>query len=210
MHELVPESFLPQPAQRRKVVDSSAHALQLALRGIRVPTHAARHPTIGYNLPNFPELLEVSAAVASEYLARIVAHDVLHSTLPTIGMRNEAFHDLAILHAGGAMRDRCAATNPWEQFVLDECTDVACRININDRLVELLKSKKLTAMQTWYVKSFLQKVLTYQTSSYVCRLFGILPEAGDEEVRSIIAMRMASERKQGFPSWNTACDDRAP
>lgn len=167
------------------------------------------HPTLGYNLPNFPELLGVSSAVASEYFARIVAHDVLHSTLPLIGMRNEALHDLAILHAGGAVKDRCTAANAWEQFVLDECTDVACRVGISERLIEVLGLEGLTATQMWYVRSFFQEVLKYQASASVCELLEVPDDVrGDKEVRTFVAEQMARERERGFPSWNTACDDK--
>lgn len=78
----------------------------------------------GYRLTDYPWLLGISAAVATDYLARIVVHDLCHGFLPSTPFEAEGFHNAAALAAMGTLpplryRDR------WESFLHAECTDPA-------------------------------------------------------------------------------------
>ena len=77
---------------------------------------------IGYRIPDYPALLNVSGSVATDYLARMVVHDLGHGWLPSIYADEEPLHDVAMIDAMSA-QPFAQYSSPWERVVHAECTD---------------------------------------------------------------------------------------
>ncbi|MBI4022898.1 hypothetical protein HY375_01925 [Candidatus Berkelbacteria bacterium] len=119
----------------------------------------SRRTAVGNRVPDWPSLLGVGGAVATEYLVRLVIHDLGHSFLPTIGPLRESYHNVMMLRAGGGP-GLVDPGSDWESLVLAECTDPyfpmqAARLleSWRDRIGELTPVQRflLNLWSRWYV-----------------------------------------------------------
>ena len=91
---------------------------------------------VGYRFPNFPELLGISGAVATDYVTRLVVHDLGHGWLPPVDTFNEPLHDALMVHAMNA-RPLPSYESPWEALVHRECTNPTFFLDGIDLLKEI-------------------------------------------------------------------------
>lgn len=83
-------------------------------------------PTIvGFRVPDYPRLLGVSAGTATDYLARLLIHDIGHGVLNPTPPEAEGMHNLLMIWVMQAKpsRQRLRKLSDWEALVLSECTD---------------------------------------------------------------------------------------
>lgn len=116
-------------------------------RGITKNPHDAQVRSgslTGYRLPNYMELLGVSSKVATNYLARIILHDLGHGALPDIGGEREILHDVAMVYA----MDMQVQRNPvsFERLVYRECTDPCLFLDVEEEF-ETISPAELTLVQ---------------------------------------------------------------
>lgn len=92
---------------------------------LHLPEDAPQVPNgrvLGYRLPNYPALLgRVGGSTATNYVARIVGHDIGHAVLPGVDLPREELHNVTMLNAMFDGRPRFK--NGWEQMISDECCD---------------------------------------------------------------------------------------
>lgn len=77
---------------------------------------------LGFHVPDYTKLLGVSPAVATDYFARMIVHDLGHASLPKICGEMEPLHDITMVYAMGVRGGEVAYRNEWEQTVHGECT----------------------------------------------------------------------------------------
>lgn len=75
---------------------------------------------IGYRLPIYTDLLGVCSRIATDYLARMVVHDLGHAHLPDVEGDGEPLHDVAMVRA---MNARTTYPRTFAGIVHQECTD---------------------------------------------------------------------------------------
>jgi hypothetical protein len=83
---------------------------------------ATRGYHVGFALTDLPALLDVGPAVATDFFARIVVHDLCHGFLPRTPFAAEGFHNVAALRAMGTLPP-IGYRHLWEGFVHAECAD---------------------------------------------------------------------------------------
>jgi hypothetical protein len=165
---------------------------------------AVRNGTVlGYRLPDFPSLLGVSAAVATDTLARIVVHDIGHGVLPQIG-EPEELHNVVMLRAMGA--ERVLHRDSWEQLVHDECTDPLFFLRAEKSLAtyglpaHTVKQRVLEQMRRMYVHGAAERRM---------RLWDI-PADIDAQTAEKQVLRIVREmRLAGFSRYETRDLDSA-
>ncbi|HTK59846.1 MAG TPA: hypothetical protein VL283_01440 [Candidatus Baltobacteraceae bacterium] len=101
--------------------------------------HPVKGRMVGYRLPDFASLLDLSPPVATDFLARIVVHDLCHAYLPHTPKDAEGFHNVAALDAMDYMRDP-PYRSPWEEFIHAECTDPSFFLRAAEEIRDVRKS----------------------------------------------------------------------
>lgn len=101
--------------------------------------HPVKGRLVGYRVPDFRRLLGVSPAVATDFFARVVVHDICHAYLPDTPRAAEGLHNVASIAAMGtlppiAYRDR------WEAFIHAECSDPAFVLRAADEIAGMRKA----------------------------------------------------------------------
>lgn len=84
--------------------------------------HPVRGKLVGYPVADLPSIIGVSPTVATDFLARVVVHDLCHAYLPTTPSAAEGFHNVAALAAMGTLPP-IRYRDLWESFIHAECTD---------------------------------------------------------------------------------------
>ncbi len=82
---------------------------------------AAADLAFGYAVPNWPEILQVSNATATDYFLRPVLHDIGHQLLPSLNPDIDSLHNAVMLYAMGGVD--ATHESLWETMVHRECTD---------------------------------------------------------------------------------------
>ncbi len=78
---------------------------------------------IGYRIPDYPRMLGVRPEIATEYLARIVVHDIGHAMLPDVPDEREELHNAVMIRAMGTPGWKAPDASDWERLIIAECTD---------------------------------------------------------------------------------------
>ncbi|MBM75724.1 MAG: hypothetical protein CMK59_10015 [Proteobacteria bacterium] len=76
---------------------------------------------LGLRIPDWPKWLNVSADIATDYLARTIIHDIGHEILPRIHPKNDGLHNAVMIYA--AQCEPLEYSNLWEKIVHQESTD---------------------------------------------------------------------------------------
>ena len=95
------------------------------------------HGLIGYRVPNYANLLDVRDVIATDYLTRIIVHDVGHHYLPDTEC-HEDMHNSAMIKAVGIQP--IEYLNAWEELIHRECTDPAFFVDAIAMLDDLPKT----------------------------------------------------------------------
>jgi hypothetical protein len=154
---------------------------------------------VGYRIPDYPSILGVSAATATEYVARSVCHEIGHMFLPTTPREVESVHNIAMLHAMGARQDRPAA-DPWEDLILAECTDPFFALDpiVAYEKIAACNGLTLTGIQRWAVKRYEQMYTSKKAQANRDTHWGSPLAHSDEERTAKMLDRIAQLRNTGF------------
>lgn len=76
---------------------------------------------LGYWLPDYPRILGVCNRIATDYLARILIHDIGHGFIPSPPLEREDLHSITMQYALGARG--VLGKNIWERLVHAEAVD---------------------------------------------------------------------------------------
>lgn len=106
----------------------------------------------GFRVPDWPKLLGVCNDTATDYLARIIIHDIGHNFLPLIPPKMDSLHNAVMLYALGPQPTQRYST-PWEEVVHRECTDPYFPI-IGKALLERCDPTQLQSLQRYLLKRF--------------------------------------------------------
>lgn len=123
--------------------------------------HAVQGFSIGYRMTDFPGILDVSPLVATDYLARIVVHDLCHYYLPTTPNAAEGFHNAASLAAMGELPP-IAYRDAWEALIHRESVDPAFCLQARESIEaavrsvgvpSLVQEDILAGFRRWYLSA---------------------------------------------------------
>jgi hypothetical protein len=154
---------------------------------------------VGYHLPQLPKLLGIGAATATEYLARILVHDIGHGLVPPVASW-EFLHNIAAKYAARA--PQCTFPDPWEQLVYDECTDPYFSL----RAEKLIAAAQPACTQ---LRAYYARVLRrwYACTKHKERLYGHFDiHSGDETAHSerIMEAQILELQENGFTVYLTS------
>ena len=116
---------------------------------------------IGYRVTDLPSILGVGPTVATDFLARIVVHDLGHAFLPRTPRKVEGFHNVAMLAAMGTLPP-VRYDHRWEEFIHAECTDPSFCLRARDEIAGMRAALGIPSMveeclldgyRTWYANA---------------------------------------------------------
>lgn len=163
---------------------------------------------LGFQLPNWPELLNVDADTATEYFARTIIHDIGHDWCPPINPSIDGIHNSIMLYAGGATQEK--KSDSWTHLVRRECTDPYFFASAKND-IEAIDSKKLSPLQAYLISGFRKWYLTKEHWKKVALLWGVSDLMPYAETVSRIDSVIHETCKTGFRRYemynHEAADD---
>lgn len=104
---------------------------------------------LGYWLaPEYPTMLGVSPAVATDCLARMLIHDMGHFVLPNVAESKEPLYDVAMIAAMSVRPGEVPLAHGWEEIVHQHNTDPFFFLEALSR-IHLDSRRVLTPLQSW-------------------------------------------------------------
>lgn len=122
---------------------------------------AVRGYSIGYRMTDFPGVLDVSPRVATDYVARLVVHDLCHGFLPSTPNAAEGFHNVASLYAMGTLPP-IAYRSAWERLIHQESADPTFCLRAQDEIDDAVRGTPvltptqqaiLAKFRVWYLSA---------------------------------------------------------
>lgn len=156
---------------------------------------------VGYRLPRYTDLLGVSPQVATDYLARIVTHDLGHAVLPHVHGDREPLHDVAMVYAMDAGAQKYE--KGFAGIVHRECTDPFFFLDAPDFL-EALSEQGLSAAQRFYLNTLRQKYDEDELRRVWAPIWGLCKEIKEEDCRNHIRGVIHEMRMSGFARYQEA------
>ena len=138
----------------------SSYRKPYAYDGTFVP-NAVNGYIIGYRMTDLPSILGVGPAVATDFFARIVVHDLCHAFLPRTPFAAEGFHNVAALAAMGTLPP-IRYRHRWESFVHAECADPSFCLRARDEIAgmrtalgipSMVEECLLSGYRKWYANA---------------------------------------------------------
>lgn len=157
---------------------------------------------VGYHVPNLPCLLSVSNTVATEYLARIIVHDIGHGLAPSTPSKIEWLHNLTSLYASGKTDTK--ASGAWERLVLEECTNPYISLHAK-RLVTLALAEAKTPIQFHFIGAVRKWYATRDHLDKVANHFRIDLRNEVSQSEPTIERELIRLRDSGFKAYSAAC-----
>ena len=156
---------------------------------------------VGYHVPNLPDLLSVSNAVATEYLARIIVHDIGHGLTPSTPSKVEWLHNLASLYASGPTATE--TKNAWERLVLEECTNPFISFCAK-QLIENALKEETAPMQRHFIEIIRRWYTAASHIRKVAQYFCIDPSIWVEQSEVVIERKLIKLRDDGFSIYTVS------
>lgn len=177
----------------------------IQLRGSEYACCSYDKLVIGYRVPDYPSILSVSPEIATDYLARIIVHDLGHGFLPMIQREHESVHNSVMIHAMQGVLEP-ALNGPWESLVYAELHDPFFFLQARDRITEVNSIlTELSGIQSYlllrYTKWYASEISRKKNESR----WEIIPEMGPTMAREQCEKRIAQFPAEGFP-YHTYCD----
>ena len=153
---------------------------------------------IGYRLTDYPWILAVSPLVATDYLARIVVHDLCHAFLPSTPSAAEGFHNVAALDAMGELPP-IPYRDAWETFVHAECTDPTFCLRAGREIADVRQALGIPSLVQ---EDFLAKLAKWYVHPEALRKrdvhWGIPMDAPEDEQADLLRRRIREAQADGF------------
>lgn len=167
--------------------------------------HPVRGRIIGYRVPDFAALLDVSSAVATDLLARVVTHDLCHTYLPDTPFEAEGFHNVAALAAMGTLPS-VRYRHRWEEFLHAECTDPAFGLGAGEAIRDMRKALGMPSpIQDDVLKEFARWYASPAAARKRREIWGLPDGAGPADLRAAIE----EARADGFRLYVRLMRNRA-
>lgn len=155
---------------------------------------------VGFRIPDMAALLGVGNDVATDYLARVLVHDLGHGFLPGIAPEHEQFHHIQMLRAMGVEDgERVRGRGPWEELVHRECTDPFFFLEARKWIRRCRGVGVFSPMQQYALATFARWHTKRKRWSRLRRLWGITPSMSLAEQRRRVLEVLDRERETGFP-----------
>jgi len=157
---------------------------------------------LGLRLPDYPQLLGVQDDTATDYLARIIIHDIGHGFLPKTPSEREALHNVVMIHAM-EVQDRPSNRTPWEDLIRRECTHPYFFLEAKDLIThceEMASELKLTALQRFLLERF-RRLYAKSSPNRRRQLWGVETTATPAEQRQQVRNTIGEMCATGFAGY---------
>jgi hypothetical protein len=159
---------------------------------------------LGYRIPDYPKILGVDNQIATEYLARILIHDLGHGFMPNILTDRENLHSVTMLLSMGV--NQTIGRNTWERFVHQECTDPYFFLSAREHLMKVRPTyRELTTTQRFLLKRIDEMYLKNRDENEENgRLWGISSDLSPEEKKRRIDAVVERMCQSGFVHYKSS------
>ena len=175
-------------------------------------TWGEKNGIFGFHVPSYPDVLKVHNSIATDYLARILIHDLGHGFFQEISPAYESVHNVTMLYAMGGKRSVKRSVNssdPWETLIQAECSDPffffeAEKYLANLRREELspVQRRLVKKLYEWYVAGCLgNKKLRSTRSEQREKLWGINGNCDLAEAKKQVIGKIEEMLRTGFPLY---------
>ncbi|HLD40519.1 MAG TPA: hypothetical protein VJB13_05275 [Candidatus Nanoarchaeia archaeon] len=163
---------------------------------------------VGYRIPSYPILLNVSEQNGTDYLTRIIVHDLGHGFLPDINLYYESLHNVTMLYAMQIEVNKELA-DPWEKLIQAECSnpffflDAANYVNkLTENHLSPLQQRVKKQFTSWYVSENLRgKKVAATREEQLEKLWGITKEMDASTRKEKVVETIAEMKRNGFAKY---------
>lgn len=163
---------------------------------------------VGYRVPSYPQILKVSEQTGTDYLTRMIVHDLGHGFLPDVNFDYESLHNVTMIYAMQTeVNDE--PVSPWERLIHAECSNPFFFLEASSH-VDGIAGMALSPLQqsiakkytSWYVS---EKLRSKKTGSnrykHLEKLWGITPEMEPTAQRQKVVETIDEMTKNGFAGY---------
>lgn len=151
---------------------------------------------LGYQIPNLPNILQVSQKTATIYLARILTHDIGHDYCPTISPDDDSLHNAMTIQSMGIHAPALNA-DPWERLMYRECSDPYFFLDARDD-IDACNTIKLTPLQQYLLRIYKRWYTSTAHWERVEKLWGVSRFTSIQDARARVDFVIRDMCSNGF------------